>query len=87
MLTRGHDIIHQKDTTVNKFKADIFKVEQKDWVAYGYPKCLRGSTWDSYIGNPFKSTARKDFIKTIRFPCMDSAKETTMTPPYGITLD
>ena len=82
-----HDIIPQKDTTVNKFKADIFKVEQQDWVAYGYPKCLRGSTWDAYIGNPFNSTARKDFIKTISFPCMDSTKETTMTPPYGITLD
>jgi hypothetical protein len=87
MVTRGHDIIPQKDTTVNKFKADIFKVEQKDWVAYRYPKCLRGSAWDAYVRNPFNSTARKDFIKTISFPCMDSTKETTMTPPYGITFD
>ena len=54
---------------------------------YGYPKCLRGSAWDGYVGNPFGSTARKDFIKTISFPCMDSTKETIMTPPYGITFN
>ncbi len=83
MVTRGHNIIPQKDTTVNKFKADIFKVEQKDWVVYGYPKCLRGSAWDGYVRNSFNLTARKDFIKTISFPCMDSTKETIMTPPYG----
>ena len=87
MVTRGNTIIPQKDTTVNKFKADIIKVEQNDWVVYGYPKCIRGSSWDGYIGNPFDSTVRKDFIKTIRFPCMDSTKETIMTPPYGITFD
>jgi hypothetical protein len=37
MVTRGHNIIPQKDTTVNKFKTDIFKVEQNDWFVYGYP--------------------------------------------------
>jgi hypothetical protein len=87
MVTRGHNIIPQKDTTVNKFKADILKVEQKDWVVYGYPNCLRGTAWDGYIRNPFNSTARKNFIITISFPCMDSTKETIMTPPYGITFD
>ncbi len=54
---------------------------------YGYPNCLRGPAWDGYVGNPFNSTARKDFIKTISFPCMDSTKETIMMPPYGITFD
>ncbi len=87
MVTRGHDVTSQKNTTVNKFRTDIFKVEQKDWVAYKYPNCLRGSAWDGYIRNPFDLTARKDFIKTISFPCMDSTKETIMTPPYGITFD
>ncbi len=29
MLTRGHNTIPQKDTTVNNFKAAIFKAEQK----------------------------------------------------------
>ena len=87
MVTRGHNIIPQKDTTVNKFKADIFKGQQNDWVVYGYPECLRGSAWEGYVGNPFDLTARKDFIKTISFPCMDSTKETIMTPPYGITFD
>ena len=87
MVTRGHDIIPQKDTSVNKFKADLFKTKQKDWVAYGYPKCLRGTAWDDYVRAPFNLTAKKDFIKTISFPCMDSSKETTMMPPYGITFD
>ena len=87
MVTRGHDVTPQKNTTVNKFRTDIFKVEQKDWVAYKYPNCFRGSAWDGYIRNPFDLTARKDFIKTISFPCMDSTKETIMMPPYGITFD
>jgi hypothetical protein len=87
MVTRGHDIIPQKDTTVKKFKTDILKVEQQDWVVYGYPNCLRGTAWDGYVGNPFDSTARKDFIKTISFSCIDSTKETIMTPPYGLTFD
>ena len=82
MVTRGHTIIPQKDTTFNKFKADIIKVEQNDWVVYGYPKCHRGSAWDGYVRNPFDSTARKDFIKTISFPCMDSTKDTIVTPLY-----
>jgi hypothetical protein len=86
-VTRGHDKIPQKDTTVKKFKADIFKTEQKDWVAYGYPNRLRGTARDDYVGNPFGSTARKDFIKTITYSCIDSTKETIMTPPYGITYD
>ena len=87
MLTRGHNIICQKDTTVNNFKAAIFKAEQKDWVVYEYPNCLRGTAWDGYVGNPFDSTARKDFIKTITYSCIDSTKETIMMPPYGITYD
>ena len=43
MVTIGHDIIPQKDTTVKNFKTDILKVEQQDWVVYGYPNCLRGT--------------------------------------------
>ena len=86
VLTEGHDIILQKDTSVNKFKTDISKFEQKDWVAYKYPDCLRGPAWDGYVGNPFDITARKDFVMTISFPCMDPTKKTTMTPPYGISL-
>jgi len=68
MVTRGHDIIPQKDTTVIKFKADIFKAEQKDWVVYGYPNCLRGTAWDGYVGNPFDLTARKVFLRPLVFP-------------------
>ena len=74
MVTRGHNIIPQKDTTVNKFKADIIKVEKNDWVVYEYSKCLTSSAWDDYVRNQFDVAARKEFIKTISFPCMDSTK-------------
>ena len=54
---------------------------------YGYSKCLTGFAWDDFVGNPFNVAARKEFIKTISFPCMDSTKETIMSPPYGITFE
>jgi len=86
LLGEGHDMLLQKETSVSTFKTAISKFEQKDWVAYKYPDCLRGHNWDGYVGNPFDITARKDFVVTISFPCMDPTKKTTMTPPYGISL-
>jgi len=60
MLTRGHDIIPQKDTTVNKFKAAIFKAEQKDWVVYGCwspnwnePQTTLGTPQFGILTNPY----------------------------------
>ena len=87
LLGEGHDMLLQKETSVSTFKTAISKFEQKDWVAYKYPDCLRGPAWDGYVGNPFDITARKDFVMTISFPCMDPTKQTTMTPPYGISLE
>ena len=60
MFTRGHDIIPQKVTTVNKFKAAIFKAEQKDWVVYGCwspnwnePQTALGTPGFGILTNPY----------------------------------
>ncbi len=52
---------------------------------YGCPSCITREAWNAYINAPFDATARRAFMQTITFLCIDKTKKTDMTPPYGIT--
>jgi hypothetical protein len=49
--------------------------------------CITSEAWNAYINAPFDQIARKAWVKTITFPCIEKTKTLDMTPPYGITYD
>ncbi len=58
-----------------------------DAVCYGCPSCITSEAWNAYINAPFDQIARKAWVKTITFPCIDKTKMSDMAPPYGITYE
>jgi hypothetical protein len=59
--------------------------KDNDAVCYGCPSCITSEAWNAYINAPFNQIARKAWVKTITFPCIDKTKTSDMTPLYGIT--
>jgi len=58
---------------------------EDDSFVYGCPSVIKNETWNAYISSPFDPIARRAFVQSITFPCIDETKTTDMTPPYGIT--
>ena len=80
--------MHQTDTKVLAFnKAMENSATKDDCQVYGIPSVITSAAWDAYIRSPFEGVARRAFVKTISFPCIDDTKQSEMTPPYRITYD
>jgi len=81
-------IVPQTDTKPSAFKQTMNK-RGKDGnaVCHGRPSCITSEAWNAYINAPFDQIARKAWVKTITFPCIDKTKTSDMAPPYGITYE
>ncbi len=77
--------MHQTDTKVSAFKKAMEKSGRDD--DYDVPSVIRNETWNAYIRSPFEGVARRAFVQTITFPCIDDTKLSDMTPPYRITCE
>jgi hypothetical protein len=60
---------------------------EDDSFVYGCPSVIKNETWNAYISAPFDPIARRAFVQSITFPCIDETKTTDMTPSYGITYE
>ena len=79
-------IVHQTDTKVSAFKRAMEKSgRDDDCHVYDVPSVIRSESWNAYIKSPFEGVARRAFVQTISFPCIDDTKLSDMTPPYRIT--
>jgi hypothetical protein len=79
-------IVHQTDTKLSTFKKTMEdRGDENDAAVYGFPSCITSEAWNAYINAPFDPIARRAFVQTITFPCIDKTKKTDMTPPFGIT--
>jgi hypothetical protein len=81
-------IVLQTDTKVSAFRKAMEKSGiDDDCHVYDIPSVIRSETWNAYIRSPFEGVARRAFVKTITFPCIDDTKQSEMTPPYRITYE
>ena len=81
-------IVLQTDTKVSAFRKAMEKSgRDDDCHVYDIPSVIRSETWNAYIRSPFEGVARRAFVKTITFPCIDDTKQSEMTPPYRITYE
>jgi hypothetical protein len=79
-------LVHQTDKSVEAFnKAMENSATTDDCQVYGIPSVIRIDTWNAYIRSPFEGVARRAFVRTISFPCIDDKKQSEITPPYRIT--
>jgi hypothetical protein len=84
----AYTIVPQTDTRVTAFKTTMERDNNNDDAkCYGCPMCIRSEAWDAYINNPFDTIARKAWVKTITFGCIDEKKKSDMAPPFGITYE
>jgi len=81
-------IVHQVDTKVSTYRKAIDQNGRgDDCHVYNVPSVITSDAWKVYIKSPFEGVARKIFVQTMTFPCIDESKTSSMSPPFRITYE